>query len=174
MITNSRQCLEYGIFGIAIPERKAELYTDGAPFNTTTVSKVAEAIARCLALDPKTIDKEFANGTLYVSSFRVSQPDLFQTVLRVTGTTEADWAIERKTTHDLIADGEKMVKDGDSAGKFKILFGGLFQSGMGGEYTEKVQNGRLGLQEEDLEEVVKASAAAAKSGGWGAGSTYGT
>ena len=44
-------CLEQGVFGISIPERKAELYTDSAPFNMTTTSKVGAAIAACLALE---------------------------------------------------------------------------------------------------------------------------
>lgn len=162
--------MEQGVFGIAIPERRAEVYTDSAPFNMTTTSKVGAAIAACLALPDKTIDEKFANGCLYVSSFRMTHPELFQAVLRASGTAEADWAVDKKTTHDLINDGQKMVDRGDAAGNFKILFGGLFQSGNGGDYSQKLHNDVLELKQEDLDEVVRTSIAAAKSGPWAAGS----
>lgn len=104
----------------------------------------------------------------------MSQPELFQKVLQVTGTSEADWSVERKTTRRLIEDGEKMVEDGDSAGNFKVLFGGFYQHGKGGNYSEKLHNDMLGLKEEDLDEVVEAAIAAAKPGAWEAGSTLAT
>ena len=137
----------------------------------TTTSKVGAAIAACLALPEKTVDEKFSNGCLYVSSFRLTQPELFQAIMRVSGTKESDWSIEKKTTYDLIEDGQKMVEGGDAAGNFKVLFGGLFQRGNGGDYSEKLHNDVLGLKEEDLEEVMKESIANAKIGRWEAGST---
>ena len=53
----------------------------------------------------------------------MTQPELFSTVLRVSGTIEADWNIERRTTQDLIEEGHKMVKGGDSSGHVRKPMG---------------------------------------------------
>ena len=85
-----------------VPERKATLYTDCVPFATATVAQVARAVASLLTLPKSTIDKTFANGHLYVYSFVLTQPQVFEAVLRVTGTKEEDWQIEKKKVQQLI------------------------------------------------------------------------
>ena len=147
------------------------MYTDATPFATTTIAKVAAGIAAFLALPATAIEKDFANNYLYLSSFVIRQPEIFAAVLRVTGTTEADWQVERKKTQDLVDEGHKMVNAGDMAGHFKILYGVSYQPGMGGDYSDLLHNEMLGLGEENLDEVVKAAADAARPGGWEAAST---
>lgn len=146
------------------------MYTDSAPFNITTLRQIAAAIAACLTLPEAMIDAKFANKCLYVSSFRMTQPELYSAVLRVMGTTEADWNIERKTTPQLIEEGHKMVKGGDSAGHFKIVFGVTYQQNMGGDYSRLLHNEMLGLGNEDLDEVLRHAIDNAKSE-WAAGAT---
>jgi hypothetical protein len=167
------KCIPYGVFDIFPAERKATVYTDSAPFNTTTISQIGAAIAGCLALPRERIDAEFANNCLYVSSFRLTQPELFSEVLRITGTTEEDWTVDRKKVQDLIDQGYDMVKSGQSLGYFKLVFGATYQRNNGGDHTGRLHNEMLGLQEEDLDEVLRMSIAAAKPGEWKGGDTLG-
>ncbi|KAK5174549.1 uncharacterized protein LTR77_001630 [Saxophila tyrrhenica] len=164
-------CIRYGVFDINVPEKKATVYTDGAPFSTTSMGKVAEGIASLLCLSETEIQKEFANNFLYLSSFTLTHPEIFLAILRVTGTTEADWQVEKSTTKDLVDEGWRMVNGGEPAGHFKIVFGAAYTHGLGGDYSELLHNERLGLGEEDLETVVKAAVDAAKPGGFTAGTT---
>jgi hypothetical protein len=48
-----------------------------------------------------------------------------------------------------------MVKCGDSAGHFKIIFGVTYQQDMGGDYSKLLHNEMLGLGKEDLDVVVR-------------------
>ena len=100
----------------------------------------------------------------------MTQPELFSTVLRVTSTNEADWRIERKTTHELVEEGHKMVKSGDSAGHFKIILGVTYQQDMGGDYSKLLYNEMLGLGKEDLDDVVRHAVDNAEPE-WAAGAT---
>ena len=67
------------------------------------------------------VDEKFVNGYLYISTFVVTQPEIFEAVLRVTGTKEEEWEVERKKVQDLIDEGWEMVNGEDPAGHFKIL-----------------------------------------------------
>lgn len=148
------------------------MYTDSAPFVTSTIDRVGAGIAALLGLPVSSIEKDFSNNYLYISSFMLSQPEIFSTVLRASRTAEADWQIERKTTRDLINEGRELVKAGDSAGHFKILSGVAYQPGMGGDYSDLVHNKLLGLvEEEDLDEVVKIAVKAARPGAFAIAST---
>lgn len=124
-----------------------------------------------LALPAATIEEKFANGYLYLSSFRMTQPELFSAVLRVTGTHHAGWKVEDKAVQDLIDEGHRMIDAGQSMGHFKIIFGVTYKDGFGGDYSQKLHNKMLGLEEEDLDEAVKSGIDAAKPGPWEAGAT---
>lgn len=127
--------LQYGVYGISYPERKATLYTDSAPFVSTTMAQVGQGVANLLCLPESTIAKKFANNYVYLSSFIMTQPDIFAAVLRATGSSEDEWQIKRRTTQELIDEGRKMVQEGDMTGHFKIVYGVSYQPGS--EYTNK-------------------------------------
>ena len=162
------QSIEWGTFSFEIPERKATLYTDGIAFCTTTMARVGEGVAAFLALPGDIIEKNFANGFLYLFSFTLSQAQIFEAVMRVTGTTEADWQIKNQKAQNLIDDGHAMVESGQLAGHFKIIYGAHYQPGMGTNYSEKTATSLLGLPEEHLDAVVKAAVSSARPGGWDA------
>lgn len=167
----SAQSLQYGVYDILIPERKATLYTDSARFSATTIPQVAAAVASFLCLPKSKIDESFANNYLYVSSFVLTQPEIFNSVLRVTGSTEKDWQIERKAVKNCIDEGWELVNGGNPAGHFKILYGLSYSDGMGGEISDLSHNQMLGLEQEDLDAVVKRAVEASRPGGFSAAST---
>ena len=125
---------------------KATLITDSVPFNTSTVARVAAGIAKMLSLPASTVDENFGNGFLYVSSFLLTQPEIFLAVLRATGTGEGEWQIERKSV------GEYAVPEGD----LNLVLVETYREA-GGDYTGKLCNEMLGLEQEDLDEVVKSA-----------------
>lgn len=63
-----------------------------------------------------------------------------------------------------------MVKSGDLAGHFKIIFGVTYQQDMGGDYSELLHNEMLGLDKENLDEVVRHTLDNAQLD-WAAGAT---
>lgn len=66
--------------------------------------------------DESTTLAKFTNKHCHISSFRVSQRDMFNSVLRVTGTRESDWNI---THEDVVARwkrGVEMFQQGNSVG----------------------------------------------------------
>ncbi|KAK5686085.1 hypothetical protein LTS10_002199 [Elasticomyces elasticus] len=145
--------LTYNALGIDATARTATLYTDSIAFNTTTLPQIGLGIAKFLALPRSTIDKQFANGFLYLSSFKLTQPELFRAVLAATRTKESDWQIERTSFETLIEDGHKKVSEGDViAGSIDVVHGITFKAG---DYSGEVHNDMLGLKQEDLGEVVR-------------------
>jgi hypothetical protein len=147
------QSVENDGFGISLRERKATIYEDGNPFNTTTMAQAGKAIAKFLELPEEQIDKNFTNGFVFISSFHLAQPELFQTVLRATNTTEAGWKIGRKPVDSLLQSGRKAVKEG-VPWSLNLVYGLLL---IDGDYQRKLHNDLLGLEaDESLEEVFKA------------------
>ncbi|KAK3635722.1 hypothetical protein LTR56_014598 [Elasticomyces elasticus] len=145
--------LTYNALGIDATARTATLYTDSIAFNTTTLPQIGRGVARFLALPRSTIDKQFANGFLYLSSFKLTQPELFQAVLAATGTKESDWQIERTSFETLIEEGNKKVSEGNViVGSIDVVHGITYKAG---DYSEEVHNDMLGLEQEDLGEVVR-------------------
>ena len=136
----------------------------------TTITQVAAGIGALLALPKSEIEKEFANNYLYISSFVLTQPDIFLAVLAATGTTESNWQVEKSTTGDLIKKGWDMIKAGDMRGNAHLIYGVAYQPGMGCDFSDLVHNDRLGLASEDLDQVVKGGVEAARPGGWTAAS----
>ncbi|KAK5128000.1 hypothetical protein LTR85_005117 [Meristemomyces frigidus] len=159
--------LQYGMFDIDLASRRATLYTDSVSFNTTTTAQIGAGIASFLALPTDLIEKQFANECLYLSSFQLTQPQLFEAVLKATGSTESDWQVGRKTAEDKLAEGRKKLEAGDMSGNFDMLVGMSFVEG---DYSAQVANELLGLGQEDLDEVVREAVKAAAPGGWSAGS----
>ena len=67
-----------------------------------------------------------------------------------------------------------MVKAGQSLGYFKLVFAATYERDNGGDHTGLLHNEMLGLQEENLDEVLRVSVAAAQPGVWTGGDTLGT
>lgn len=70
----SHQSIQYGKFGSAAPERKATLSIDSIAFKTTIIPQIGTGITRFLTVPVDINKKDFANGYLYLSSFKLSQP----------------------------------------------------------------------------------------------------
>ncbi|KAK3698583.1 hypothetical protein LTR37_016910 [Vermiconidia calcicola] len=160
--------LAYGVstFGIDVKEKKAVLWEDAGKFNTTSREQVGRGIAAVLSLPIENKEDEsaslqhYANNFVYISSFLVTQRQLFDSVLRATGTKEADWSVEESKIwgdEGRVADAQQKMAQGNFMAMGGLMYGFYMSGDKGGNYEEKAKKDRevLGLKEENLDAVVK-------------------
>ena len=154
--------LQYGAFGVKIPEREAVLYSDAGSFNTSTLEQVGKGIAALLSLplenaeSPRESLRHYANKFIYISSFLTTQRALFDAALRATGTEEKDWKVESATLERRIEKAREELKEGNMRAGADLVYAYYMGEGKGGDYEDKAREDRkvLGLEEEDLNEIM--------------------
>ncbi|KAL8376882.1 hypothetical protein RB595_007829 [Gaeumannomyces hyphopodioides] len=133
--------------------------------HTSTWPQTGRAVAAALSLpvlprspesgEPLTLSgvASSAEAVLHVKSFLLSQKDMFESVKRATGTTDADWTVLQKTSKEQYEEGRDAFLKGDRKAYAKLLYGRVWFPGAG--RFSKVDNEALGLPEEDLDEATK-------------------
>ncbi|KFY28138.1 hypothetical protein V491_00615 [Pseudogymnoascus sp. VKM F-3775] len=151
-------------FGFDFDKRSLTIYDDGNTKNSTsTLSQVGRAVAKVLSLKELPISEDdksltlssFLNKGVYLKSFVVSQNDMFESVKRVTGTTDADWTVTHEDSKKRYEDGLAQVKSGNMAGFSKLLYARAFYPEDSLDFSAKTQNELLGLPNESLDESTK-------------------
>jgi hypothetical protein len=98
---------------------------------------------------------DYKNQFVYITSFSVSQNDMLAAVQRATGTMMPDWTLTHVPVDQYIQHGRDMFAKGDRRGMVNVLYGCTFKRGLGDQFHgRQVANETLGLEEEDLDEVV--------------------
>lgn len=152
-------------FGFDFDRRSLTIYDDGNTKNSvSTLSQVGRGVAKLLSLKELPDDENDKSLTLfgflgkgvYIKSFVVSQNDIFESVKRVTGTTDVDWTITHETTKKRYEDGLAQVKNANMAGFSKMLYARAFYPDDPNDISAKAQNELLSLPDEDLDESTKA------------------
>lgn len=131
-------------------------------FNTTTWPQCGRAIASLLSLKEFPDDEsdtsptlaQFANRSVYISSFRVSQRVMWESVKRVTGTDDSDWIITHESVTKRWKESCAAVEKGDFAAFPRMLYSRMFFPTADGDYQSRLElhNDLLGLPVEDLDE----------------------
>ena len=151
-------------FGFDFDDRSLILYDDGnTKISTSTLSQVARAVAKVLSLRVLPDDESdtmitlsgFLNQGVFIKSFVVSQNDMFESVKRVTRTTDADWKVTNETTQKRYEDGLAQVKTGNMAGFGKMLYARSFFPSDSSDLSAKAQNTLLELPNECLDECTQ-------------------
>ena len=89
---------------------------------------------------------------------------MFESVLRVTGTSGTDWTIAKESVQERFSSGMKMVQEGNRIGFGKLMARLFYPDGCGDfEHNKGVLNGLLKLPEEDIDGATKAAMERAKS-----------
>ncbi|KAI1780723.1 NAD(P)-binding protein [Hypoxylon cercidicola] len=159
--------LGYGTetYGMDWKNRTWTFFDDGeTKMNTTTWPQCGRAVAKLLSLpiepekpgSPSLAD--YKNKFIYVSSFCLTQKEMFAAVLRVTGTKESDWTITYEETPKRFQDAKKRFYDGDYSAFTEILYTRTwFKDGFGNYEARRggTANDILGLPEEDLDAATK-------------------
>ncbi|KAK4507375.1 hypothetical protein PRZ48_001110 [Zasmidium cellare] len=144
--------ITWGLFGIDVRNRRATLYNDAGENNTASIGQVGLTIAKVLSLpvtsqdNPRASVEHYANNFIYISSFCTTQGKIFEAVKKATSTSDADWEIKHSTISKLA-----------NADMMSQLYSFYMGDGRGGNFDAKATEDRktLGIEEEDLDEVVK-------------------
>jgi hypothetical protein len=131
-------------------------------FNTTTWPQCGQAIASLLSLnefpddgqDKSPTFSQFANNSVYISSFRLSQRDMWESVKRVTGTVDADWTITHESAAQRWKESRVAVERGDFGSFPRMLYSRMFFPTADGDLQSRheLHNDLLRLPVEDLDE----------------------
>lgn len=166
-------------YGFDFQKRSVVLFDDGnVAINTSTWPQCGRAIANLLSLKELPDDEtdrsptlsQFRNGCIYISSFRLSQRDMFESVKRVTGTTDADWTITHESAEQRWKDGRAALQQGNMKAFTKMLYSRMFfPNGDGdgdGDYQSSrgLHNDLLRLPVEDLDEFTAVGVRMGESG----------
>ena len=112
-------------FGFDVHNRRVILIDDGnVRINTSTWPQIGRGVANLLSskvLPDDENDKSpclanFRNKFVYISSFLVNQREMLDSIMRVTGTTIQDWAVEHQQHKERYDSGIKDMKNGDRQG----------------------------------------------------------
>ncbi|RAK95371.1 aromatic alcohol reductase, partial [Aspergillus ibericus CBS 121593] len=167
-----------GGLGFDFANRKVTMYDEGdTRINVSTQGQCGRAVARLLSLKILPEDEEdedegvtmsrWANRPVYVSSFLVSQRDVFESWLRVTGEEREGWTVEREESKRRYERGMELLGKGDQEGFVLAMFARVFFPNGDGDHEHRVglDNEVLGLPGEDLDERTRV-ARAMLEGGW--------
>ena len=143
-------------FGFDFRKHSLIWFDDGDEvFHVTTWHQCGRAVASLLCLEELPVNENdrsptlsrFRNHTVYVSSFRLSQRDVLESVKHVTKTTDAESAEQRWK------DGTAALKQGDFGAFPKMLYSRMFFRDEGGDIqsTWGLQIDMLGLPVEELD-----------------------
>ncbi|KAL1960765.1 hypothetical protein VTO42DRAFT_6595 [Malbranchea cinnamomea] len=154
-------------FGFDLENRSVVFYDDGkARIHTSTWEQTARAVAKVFSLKEKPDSDDdknltlssFKNKAVYFASFLVSQEDMFESVLRVTGTKREDWQISYESSHERLQKALDPTRRGDKETIRRGMYTRQFfpeepgyASGAFGRW-QGLQNEALGLPDEDLDE----------------------
>ncbi|KAL9599064.1 MAG: hypothetical protein Q9219_004098 [cf. Caloplaca sp. 3 TL-2023] len=150
-------------YGFDIKNRSVTLFDDGTqPISTSTLPQVGRSVANLLGLkilrddesDKSPCLTDFKNKFAYLASFVVSQKDMLDSVLRVTGTELRDWKITHEPTAERLQRGNEIFKTGDFNGMRIVMYTRMFFQDQAGNHaaTRGLDNEKLGLPKEDLDE----------------------
>ena len=103
-------------------------------------------------------------GTVNISSFFVNQQDMFQSVLRVTGDKESDWKIHHEDVKERYEAGKAEMQKGSMKGFGKMLYARLFYPDGAADFNDRLDNDRLGLPKENLDDMTKVAVEMAARG----------
>ena len=140
-----------------------------------TWEKAGEAVKSLLSLpidnqgDSEAALSDYKNKQVYVSGWLLSQKDIFQSVLRVSGTKESDWMIKYEPAAQRYEEAKKRLFSGDGTAYTPMLYSRTYYDNGDGSFESrhKLDNEKLGLTpetQESLDEQTKIAIELAASG----------
>ncbi|ROW13142.1 hypothetical protein VPNG_04789 [Cytospora leucostoma] len=158
--------IRYGFaFDFQKPRRhRVTFYDDGNPRSTPRRGRRLVVLPEDEEDRSSTLSR-FKNRTVYISSFSVSQKDIFDSVLRVTGGVADDWTISYQPSVERYREGVEALQKGDMRGLGQALYARVFYQDGPGNYEARraLHNGVLGLPEEDLDKYTAVAVQLAKA-----------
>ncbi|KAF3920965.1 hypothetical protein ABW20_dc0110470 [Dactylellina cionopaga] len=143
--------LKLGFLGFDIPSRRATIYDSGdRRFTASTLAQTASAVVGVLSNPAET-----ANKYVYVGSFTTTQKEVLALLELITGDS---WTVEKADSTEKVQIGkERVLQRRDSTAIRPLVTAAMYHERGGSDYESEVglSNGILGLNEQDLEGVIK-------------------
>lgn len=150
-------------YGFDFGKKTVAFFDDGnTKIDTSTWPQVGRGVAQLLGLkvlkedesDEGACLEDFKDKFLYFSSFCVSQREMLESVLRVTGTKAGDWKITNEGSVERYKKGIEMMQQGDMVGFAQMMYTRVFYQDGSGNFTKSrgLANDVLGLPKEDMDE----------------------
>ena len=161
-------------YGFDFANKKVTFFDDGeTKINTSSWPLCGKAVANLLAMkllpedevDKSTTIMQFKDSHVNISSFLISQKDMFAAVLRCTGDKESDWKIKYENSKERYEAGMKMMQQGNREGFAQLMYTRvLYPDGVGNYQARRgLANKDLGLAEEDLDHYTNIAIEMAKA-----------
>ena len=167
------------LYGIDTNKREVKFFDDGTQrLNTSTWPQVGRAVAAVLSLPvdqqgAQTSLRAYRNCMVYVTSFTINQKEMLESVKRVTGTTNGDWNITSEPAKRHYEIACESLKNGDRVAFGQKLYTRYFYGDAGlFEKLHGLDNEKLWLPKEDLDESTKEAVMFAQDGYWAKHSQY--
>lgn len=164
-------------FGIDLAAREATLFDEGTTKMTiSTWPQVGHAVAALLSLpikpeggDTERCLEHFRNKNVYIGSFTVSQKDMLESALRVTGTKMEDWKISYEPSKERYEKAKEEMMKGDRMAFARQMYARVFYPDDSGNFEKRVglQNEMLGLPKENIDEATHAAIKRQQEHTWG-------
>lgn len=162
-------------YGFDLANKSVVFFDDGnTRINTSTQDQCGRAVAALLSLpilrtdehDQSTTLSKFSNNTVYISSFLVSQREMYESVKRATGTSDNDWTISHENSEERWQAAADVLPKGDHSAFVRLLYTRVFFKNGDGNFEAKhgLANDALGLPKEDFDKATKAGVDAWRSG----------
>ena len=154
-------------FGFDFERRTVTFYDEGeVKIMTSTWTQTARAIARVLAL-PVTSSSELSiaqleNSQVLVTSHHVSQRDMLDSVLRVTGAKQSGWTITHEGAKARFGRGMQMLRSGNFEGFGIAMYARAFFPDDPMDHEATAMNAALGLPREDLDDSMRLAVSMAR------------
>lgn len=154
------------MYGFDFKNRIVTFVDDGKTrINTSTWPQCGRGIAALLGLKVLPDDEndrsphlsQFRNRFVYMSSFLVSQEDMLDSVIRVTGTSLQDWKVNHQPHKERYESGLAEMKKGNQLGFARLMYTRAFYPDGSGDFetSKGLHNDILGLPKEDIDEYTK-------------------
>ncbi len=161
-------------YGFDMKNKKVTYFDEGeTKIIASTWAQCGRAVANLFSLPILPQDEndrgphldQWRNRHVYVSSFLVSQKDMLDSVLRVTGDKESDWTIGNEPAEERWNRGQQELKGGNfMVGYQTCMYTRVFYKDGSGDFSQKLDNDKLGLKEENLDEATKTAVDMVKNG----------
>lgn len=149
-------------YGFDFDKKEVTMFSGGTKqLTTTTWPQIGRAVAAVLSLDvertdgQKAVVRDWANKAARVGSFVVSQQEMLESVLRVTGVKREDWKIKEEDVVERYERGKKLMSEGKMVGFGILLYARVFFPDVEVKGEKAWDNEVLGLPKESLDEATK-------------------
>jgi len=162
-------------YGFDLRNQSVVFFDEGTTrLDTSTWPQCGRAVANLLALkllpedenDESPTLSQYRNKYARISSFNLNQKEMLESLMRVTGTKESDWKITHEPVKERYESGKAELQQGNRSGFAKMLYSRIFFPDSPGDFQAKggIDNEKLRLPKEDLDEFTKIAVQMSKDG----------